>query len=167
MTSVGLSGIWAFGPSARIGARHDEEDHMGAPSKIDAAGRPSTVRARVAVAVLLSILLAACTGVTRFGAKGPASSRPREPVGSRPARPSQPTAAATAGATSALPIYGIAAGCCIQWMTAASIGNQLDAYQSIGAKWIRFDFTWSDIQSGGPTSYTWANYEKVVNAATA
>ena len=119
------------------------------------------------MAVLVSILLAACTGVTRFGAKGTASSRPSERVGSAPARPSQPTAAATAGATSALPIYGIAAGCCIQWMTAASIGNQLDAYQSIGAKWIRFDFTWSDIQSGGPTSYTWANYEKVVNAATA
>src|SRR5438105_3752035 len=100
---------------------------MGALPTIDSAGRRRTIRARLAVVVLVSILLGACTSVPRFGPNGTATSRPSERAGSAPARPTKPNAAATASAASALPVYGIAAGCCIQWMTAASIGNQLDA----------------------------------------
>src|SRR5438270_3828225 len=77
------------------------------------------------------------------------------------------TSATTSSTTStSTPVYGIAAGCCIQWSSSTLLNRLLDGYQAVGAKWIRFDFTWSDIQSGGPNSYNWTNYENVVNGAT-
>jgi polysaccharide biosynthesis protein PslG len=116
--------------------------------------RSKTAR-RIALLAVLPVVLAACSS------SSPAS---HERLGGSSA--ARPKVGALATTTAGLPVYGIAAGCCIQWMSATSIGNQLDAYSAIGAKWIRFDINWNDIQAGGPSSYAWANYDKVVNAAT-
>jgi hypothetical protein len=62
---------------------------------------------------------------------------------------------------------GIAAGGSIQSLSPDELNRQLNDYQSLGAEWIRFDFNWADIQAGGPTTYKWAPYDAVVQAALA
>jgi polysaccharide biosynthesis protein PslG len=135
-------------------------------SKLRTENRPF----RLISAIGLAILLAACSS-------GPPTSRSSVSPGSAAARPRRQTTsikpAATASttpstttSTAAPPIYGIAAGCCIQWLGQTALGNELDAFNQIGAKWLRFDFDWADIQSAGPTSYNWTSYDNVVKAAT-
>jgi hypothetical protein len=39
--------------------------------------------------------------------------------------------------------------------------------KAMGAVWLRFPIFWADIQSGGPTSYRWDGYDRVIKAARA
>jgi hypothetical protein len=36
-----------------------------------------------------------------------------------------------------------------------------------GAHWIRLDINWASIQAGGPTSYNWTSFDRVISAARA
>jgi hypothetical protein len=97
------------------------------------------------------------------------------PVATPDPSPSAPNAAGSAqvlgsstggggggGATN----FGIASG-----GLAAYPAGQLDAAltgtRALGARWIRFDLDWSNVQAGGSGSYNWSDYDRVVQAAGA
>lgn len=63
-------------------------------------------------------------------------------------------------------LYGIAAGDSLE-KSSTNINQYLDDYKNLGAQWVRFDFDWVDIQSGGKTSYNWSRYDEAVAAANA
>jgi polysaccharide biosynthesis protein PslG len=62
---------------------------------------------------------------------------------------------------------GIAAGGGIQYMNSAELAAYLDGLKAVHAKWVRFDFAWSNIQSSSPGVSDWAKYDAVVAAANA
>jgi hypothetical protein len=61
---------------------------------------------------------------------------------------------------------GIAAGGAIQFHSASDRSRELDGLQALGARWIRFDIAWSDIQAKGPNSYDWSRYDAVIEGAS-
>lgn len=61
--------------------------------------------------------------------------------------------------------FGIAAGCCIQYLSAPELARQLDDYKALGVRWLRFDLAWSGVQADGPDSYNWDPYDRLVRAA--
>ncbi len=63
--------------------------------------------------------------------------------------------------------FGISAGGGLQYLSSTDLARELDTMKQLGAKWVRFDFVWSDIQSGGRNSYNWSRYDAVVAAANA
>lgn len=46
-----------------------------------------------------------------------------------------------------------------------TINSRLDKIAYAGSKWVRIDFKWSSIMSGGPTSYNWTPYDNFVSLA--
>lgn len=50
--------------------------------------------------------------------------------------------------------------------TDTDLARELDAYKAAGSRWVRIDINWSLIQRGGPTSYEWAPFDRVVQAAS-
>jgi hypothetical protein len=60
---------------------------------------------------------------------------------------------------------GVADGGDIQALGARERNRYLDAVQRVGAGWIRIGIYWSVIQRRGPTSYYWAPFDRVVQAA--
>jgi hypothetical protein len=62
---------------------------------------------------------------------------------------------------------GIAAGGSIQNEDSTDLTTDLNIDQTAGAKWIRIDINWAQIQAGGPTSYDWTNIDNVVEGAEA
>jgi hypothetical protein len=62
--------------------------------------------------------------------------------------------------------FGISTGGAIQNEDATTLGKDLDAIGNLGAKWIRIDINWAQIQSGGPSSYNWTAIDRVVQGAT-
>jgi polysaccharide biosynthesis protein PslG len=75
-------------------------------------------------------------------------------------------AAHQASQTVAASPYGIAAGGNLQNLGTDEQARELDVYRSAGARWIRVDINWEVIQSGGPSSYNWAPFDRVVRAAS-
>jgi hypothetical protein len=63
--------------------------------------------------------------------------------------------------------YGIAAGGNLQNLSSDELGRELDVYRAAGSKWIRIDMNWEVIQAGGPSSYNWAPFDRVVQSARA
>jgi hypothetical protein len=61
--------------------------------------------------------------------------------------------------------FGIAAGCCIQYLGAGELAQQLDDYKALGVRWLRFDMAWSGVQADGSDSYDWEPYDRLVRAA--
>ena len=64
-------------------------------------------------------------------------------------------------------LYGIAAGDSMESINATDLNRYLDDYKTLGAQWMRFDFDWAKIQSGGATSYNWSYADAAVAAANA
>jgi hypothetical protein len=64
-------------------------------------------------------------------------------------------------------MFGISTGGTIQDQSARKIGRDLDLIREAGARWVRIDINWAQIQAGGPTSYDWGPIDRVVRAATA
>ena len=63
--------------------------------------------------------------------------------------------------------FGISTGGAIQNEDPATLGKDLDAIAGAGAKWIRIDINWAQVQSGGPTSYDWTAIDRLVRGASA
>ncbi len=61
---------------------------------------------------------------------------------------------------------GFAVGGVFQSETTATINQDLDDMVALGAKWIRTDINWAQIQGGGSTSYNWTS-DYVISAAIA
>jgi polysaccharide biosynthesis protein PslG len=68
--------------------------------------------------------------------------------------------------TTTFPRFGIAAGGNIQNLSAADLTRDLDMYKSAGSRWARIDINWQSIQRGGPASYDWAPFDRVVQGAS-
>jgi polysaccharide biosynthesis protein PslG len=47
------------------------------------------------------------------------------------------------------------------------LAQDLNLDQSSGAKWLRIDINWAQIQGGGPSSYNWSDIDSVVQGAEA
>lgn len=62
---------------------------------------------------------------------------------------------------------GISSGGNLQWQSQAQIKDRLDKIRDSGARWLRFDIAWSNIQSSGPNSYNWTAFDFVVDQANA
>jgi hypothetical protein len=63
--------------------------------------------------------------------------------------------------------FGISTGGAIQSEDPATLAKDLDAIAGTGAKWIRIDINWAQVQSGGPTSYDWTGIDRLVRGASA
>lgn len=62
---------------------------------------------------------------------------------------------------------GFATGTTLLWLTPTERQAYLDDVQALGAKWIRIDFSWAEIQPQNRTTYKWHAYDAVVQAAHA
>jgi polysaccharide biosynthesis protein PslG len=62
-------------------------------------------------------------------------------------------------------IFGIAAGGSLQNEDATTLGHDLNMDSAAGARWLRVDINWAQIQQGGPTSYDWSSVDAVVAGA--
>jgi hypothetical protein len=62
---------------------------------------------------------------------------------------------------------GIALGGAIQNESGFALAQEFDAIGSTGAQWVRMDINWDLVQRDGASSYNWAPFDRVVNAAQA
>lgn len=62
--------------------------------------------------------------------------------------------------------YGIAAGGNLHNLSPDELARELDVYRAAGARWIRIDINWEVIQAGGPSSYNWEPFDRIVRAST-
>lgn len=53
----------------------------------------------------------------------------------------------------------------MQYLTASNLARELDGLVAMGARWVRSDIAWSDIQSKGPDSFDWSRYDAVIVGA--
>jgi hypothetical protein len=74
----------------------------------------------------------------------------------------QPATVASPGAS-----FGIAAGGGLQLLDEQTRQARLDRMTGLGVGWVRFDISWSEVQAGGPSSWDWSNYDRLVSAARA
>jgi hypothetical protein len=78
------------------------------------------------------------------------------------------TAAATAHGSNAFgdELYGISVGGAIQGEDPATLARDLDAIADAGARWVRLDINWAVVQAGGPSSYNWEPFDRMVQGVT-
>jgi polysaccharide biosynthesis protein PslG len=54
-----------------------------------------------------------------------------------------------------------------EYLEAATRNRELASMAAMGARWVRLDIKWSDVQWHGPTSFNWSKYDPLVDAARA
>jgi hypothetical protein len=64
-------------------------------------------------------------------------------------------------------MFGISTGGTIQNQDVTTLGRDLDTMAAVGARWVRIDINWAQVQAGGPSSYNWAPIDRVVQGANA
>lgn len=60
---------------------------------------------------------------------------------------------------------GISTSFSLLGMSNEDLSRRLRDIKSLGATWIRVDFSWNIIQPNGPTNYEWESYDRLVDAA--
>jgi len=60
---------------------------------------------------------------------------------------------------------GFAAGGGLQYLEPEELKIYMDEIEELGAKWIRFDFAWSDMQPASANATRWQKYDRVVDEA--
>ena len=78
-----------------------------------------------------------------------------------------PTATAPTATAPRAPRLGMSYGERLSRMTQAGLDATLDDAVVLGIDWIRVDLSWTTVQGGGPTSWSWAGFDRVVAAADA
>jgi len=63
-------------------------------------------------------------------------------------------------------MFGVSVGGELQNEDPTTLGRDLNAIREVGARWVRVDINWAQIQAGGPSSYDWAAIDRVVRGAT-
>jgi polysaccharide biosynthesis protein PslG len=63
--------------------------------------------------------------------------------------------------------FGIAAGDRLPLLSSAGLNSYMDDAKVLGAAWIRFDFSWVDIQPTSASTYNWSKHDAIVQAANA
>jgi hypothetical protein len=76
-------------------------------------------------------------------------------------------ATANAANSTGADMFGVSVGGTLQNEDPATLAKDLDALQGAGARWVRVDINWAQIQNGGPSSYAWTSIDNVVQGATA
>ncbi|MFF9912681.1 cellulase family glycosylhydrolase [Streptomyces sp. NPDC013457] len=61
---------------------------------------------------------------------------------------------------------GIAYGDRLVWMSDKDLDAALDDAVDVGARWVRADLLWSNVQPDGPDAYHWEAFDRVVAAVT-
>jgi hypothetical protein len=64
-------------------------------------------------------------------------------------------------------MFGIAAGGRIQAEDCPDLARDVGNDVRAGARWLRIDINWAEIQNDGPLKYDWSPIDRVVKAATA
>ncbi|MFE5486849.1 cellulase family glycosylhydrolase [Streptomyces sp. NPDC056527] len=59
---------------------------------------------------------------------------------------------------------GIAYGDRLVWMSDRDLGAALDDAVAVGARWVRADLMWTNVQPDGPDTYRWEAFDRVVDA---
>ena len=62
---------------------------------------------------------------------------------------------------------GIAYGDELTYMSSGQLSLALDDARAIGARWVRADLSWADVQRNSSTSYDWSAFDRVVAGASA
>lgn len=62
--------------------------------------------------------------------------------------------------------HGFSAGDLVS-LSPDTLQKQLKDFRRLGMKWVRLDIPWSVVQEGGPNSYNWGSYDRVIDAARA
>jgi hypothetical protein len=62
---------------------------------------------------------------------------------------------------------GISYGDSLPFLSSVALNRTLDDAVTLGARWVRADLAWDDIQPSGPTTWRWSKFDRVVAAATA
>ena len=62
--------------------------------------------------------------------------------------------------------FGIASGGLADYSD-GQLNSVLAGMQSLGVRWVRFDIDWSIVQAGGPGSFDWSSYDRLIQAAGA
>lgn len=63
--------------------------------------------------------------------------------------------------------FGIAPGGALQGEDPATFARDLDSISDLGARWLRVDINWAQIQHSGPSSYHWEGIDRLVRRARA
>ena len=106
---------------------------------------------------------------------------PAEPVAAAVRERCAPAARAAAGAAArptpirvrargpaTLPgTAGFAGGGAMHRLGRKTLRRELDAMTKAGGRWLRFDINWNVVQCGGPRSWNWAPFDRVVAGARA
>jgi hypothetical protein len=64
-------------------------------------------------------------------------------------------------------MFGIAAGGLIQGESCPALAKDIGNDVRVGARWLRIDINWAEIQNDGPLQYDWSPTDRVVQAANA
>ncbi|MFF3564596.1 cellulase family glycosylhydrolase [Streptomyces sp. NPDC002574] len=76
-----------------------------------------------------------------------------------------PSATKTAGVRDVR--MGISYGDTLTWKSDADMARGLDDAVAVGAKWVRMDLSWNNIQPDSPYAYEWQRFDRVADAARA
>ena len=60
---------------------------------------------------------------------------------------------------------GFSQGSGLLWDSDGDLARQLDGMVAVGAGWVALDIDWPSIQPVGPTTWNWANSDRVIGAA--
>ncbi|HVE68775.1 MAG TPA: cellulase family glycosylhydrolase [Solirubrobacteraceae bacterium] len=64
-------------------------------------------------------------------------------------------------------LFGVSVGGGFQNQDPVTLARDLDAMRAMGARWLRLDINWAQIQDRGPDVYDWTIIDRVVQGATA
>lgn len=118
--------------------------------------KDSSKRQRLLVALVAFVVSAVATVV--------AASMPSAPIS--PLSGATATPSATAKPTRDIPM-GISYGDTLTWKSDAGLAKGLGDAVAVGAKWVRVDLSWNNIQPDSPYNYEWRRFDRVAKAAKA
>jgi hypothetical protein len=89
-----------------------------------------------------------------------------QPPAGKPGSWPQASASSTGGAGTRQPLaVGIAYADTLPFLSDQDLASALDDAVTVGAKWVRVDLSWEDIQPDSPSRYQWDRFDRVVRAA--
>ncbi len=66
-----------------------------------------------------------------------------------------------------IPPHGTGFATSLAELSQPALDRRLEEMQATGATWVRSDLSWNVVQDGGPSTYKWQSYDRVVEAANA
>ncbi|WUD73681.1 cellulase family glycosylhydrolase [Streptomyces sp. NBC_00510] len=120
--------------------------------------KDSSRRHRLLVALVAFVVSAVATVV----AASMPSTSPRAPQAGGAKSPT-PSPSEKAGVRDVK--MGISYGDTLTWKSDADLARGLNDAVAVGAKWVRMDLSWNNIQPDSPYAYEWQRFDRVAEAA--